>query len=508
MLTLSSKKALTIMVTVVLAPFVFISMYSFFYIKTNTKNHFNETLFRFTSNSAHHYIEVPVLKTNTLINSLSGLMNKHDIADYILPGKSELDLLMPFLVDSNKSLASVLISDDRDNYKVYPPMKLINYKPSKRPWYHREGLKDQVFYSQPYLSANNTSANNNSRRVICASMNLFGSHSEFIGNISFDLNFISMSNNMKGLITPYGGHFKVAAMDGTVIMSPDVKNIFFTTVPVAWIKEAKGFRGYFTDNIKKKVVFYQTYQNPDWIAFTDVDLTEYNNLLNNSYKFLTYIILGCIGCYILMALTFRVYFKKWINVLYANINDHESKEFPSNLEGLCLGLIKKNETLKQAVHTASIDALTNVGSRRVFDEKIRKLTESKSCFHLAMIDLDNFKKINDTFGHQMGDIVLQQVSQAGLDHLQGTHSLYRFGGEELVAIFEDITFSECYEIIDNWRDTISCKKWREQILSVTFSCGIARSEDYGTMEEIIAAADRSLYQAKRAGKNCVYPPLN
>lgn len=508
MLTLTSKKTMIIMATVVIVPFMFISIYSFFNIKINTQKNFNETLFRFTANSAHHYIEVPVLKTNTLINSLSGVMNKANIADYIFPGKSELDLLIPFLVDSSKSLASVLISDDRDNYKVYPPMKLINYKPSKRPWYHREGLKGQVFYSQPYLSANNTSANNNSRKAICASMNLFDRHSEFIGNISFDLNFISMSHNMKGLIIPYNGHFKVAAMDGTIIMSPDVENIFFKTVPAAWIKEAKGFRGYFTDNINKKVVFYQTYRNPDWIAFTDVDLAEYNNLLNNSSKFLIYIIFGCIGCYILMALAFRFYFKKWIDVLYANINDHESKEFPSNLEGLCQGLIKKNETLKQAVLTASIDALTNIGSRRVFDEKIRKLTESKSSFHLAMIDLDNFKKINDTFGHLMGDIVLQHVSQAGLEHLPGTHSLYRFGGEELVAIFEDITFSECYEIIDNWRYTISSKKWREQNLSVTFSCGIARSEDYGTMDEIIAAADKSLYQAKRAGKNCIYPPLN
>lgn len=317
-----------------------------------------------------------------------------------------------------------------------------------------------------------------------------------------------MSNNMKGLITPYNGDFKVAAIDGTVIMSSNIKNIFTSTVPVTWIKEAKESRGYFTDNINKKIVFYQTYQNPDWIAFTEVDLTEYNNVLNNSYKYLVYIILGCIGCYILMALAFRSYFKKWINTLYHNINGHEGNEFPSNLEGLCLGLVEKNEALKKAVHAASVDALTNIGSRRLFDENIIKLTKSKSSFHLAMIDLDNFKKINDTFGHQMGDIVLQHVSKLGLDHIYGAHSLYRFGGEELVAIFNDITFSECYEIIDSWRYTISCKKWREKNLSVTFSCGIASSGDFGTMDEIIAAADKSLYQAKSACKNCIYPPLS
>lgn len=145
MLTLTSRKALEITSCVVLAPFFLISIYCLFYIKINTRNHFNETLFRFTANSSHHYIERPVVEINNLLNYLFGLMNKYDIADYISPVKSELDLLVPFLVDSNNSLASVLIFDDRDNYKVYPPMVLLNYKPSKRPWYHRDGSKDQVF---------------------------------------------------------------------------------------------------------------------------------------------------------------------------------------------------------------------------------------------------------------------------------------------------------------------------------------------------------------------------
>ncbi|WP_151995132.1 PDC sensor domain-containing protein [Buttiauxella massiliensis] len=159
MLTLTSKRALAITISVVLAPFLLISIYSFFYIRINTENNFDETMFRFTSNSAHNCIENPIRKINVLFSSLSGMIEKHDIIEYISPNHSELNLLIPSLVNANEMLASVLISDNQDNYKIYPPFELENYKPSSRPWYHRDGFKDQVFYSEPYISAKKPTLN-------------------------------------------------------------------------------------------------------------------------------------------------------------------------------------------------------------------------------------------------------------------------------------------------------------------------------------------------------------
>lgn len=508
MLTLTSKRALAITISVVLAPFFLISIYSFFYIRINTSNHFDETIFRFTSNSAHNCIENPIRKINVLFSSLSGVIDKYDINQYLSSNNAELNLLIPSLVNANEMLSSVLISDNQDNYKIYPPFELEDYKPSSRPWYHRDGFKDQVFYSEPYISAKKTNSVKKKEKSISVSMNLFDKHSEFIGNIAFDLSFIAMSNNMQGLIVPYNGHFKVAAMDGSVIMSSNVKDIFTRNVPASWINEAKDTSGYFRDDISKEIVFYQTYQNPDWVAFTAVDIKEYNKLLNDSYIVLVYVILACIFCYLIMALICRTYFKQWIDTLYKSINGDDSNELPHNFSGLYQGIAKKNETLKEAVHAASTDTLTKIGSRRRFEQDSLNLVRSNTPFHLAMIDLDNFKKINDTYGHPTGDFVLQHVSKIGLERLGGTHSIYRFGGEELVAIFCGITFAECYEIVDSWRYTVSRKKWREQNLTVTFSCGIASSGDGKTLDEIIASADKSLYEAKESGKNCIYPPLS
>lgn len=369
-------------------------------------------------------------------------------------------------------------------------------------------MKDKVYFSAPYVSVSKKPEYNHGVNAITVSMNLFDRHSEFVGNIAFDLNLTALSYILQGQNIPYNGHFKVVAMDGSVIMYSNTKEIFARKVPALWINEVKESSGYFRDEANKKIVFYQAYQNPDWVAFTSVNLDDYNRFLNDSYIVLIYVMLGCIICYLIMAIIARIYFKQWIDMLYANINDTETNDNPRNLEGLCKGIAKKNETLKEAVQAATTDSLTKIGSRRKFELDTLNLFNSGTPFHLAMIDLDNFKKINDTWGHQTGDSVLQTVSRIGFERLGDVHSIYRFGGEELVALICDLTFAECYELIDSWRYTVAHRKWREQDLTVSFSCGIASSSECSSIDEIVSTADKFLYQAKESGKNCIYPPLS
>lgn len=508
MFRLTSRKALAITTFVVVAPFVLISIYSFLYIKSSAEANFKETMSRFTKNTAHASIEVPVRKINLLFNSLSSLMDKEDITESISPRHAETNALLPSLINANDIFSNIILSDDHDNYRIYPNREYKDYKPSQRPWFPADGMKDTIYFSEPYISANKNALPNNEVNTITVSMNLFDRQLDFIGNIALDLNLNALSNTLKGQVIPYDGRFMVAAMDGSIIMYSNTREIFTQKIPTSWLSEVKDSNGWFLDNKHKEIVFYRAYQNPDWIAFTAVSDDHYDKLLNDSYIVLIYIMLGCLFCYSIIAIIARIYFKKWIDILYLNINDNGANEIPRNLEGICKGIAKKNETLKEAVQAATTDPLTQIGSRRKFEQDILNLFNDKKPFHLAMIDLDNFKKINDTWGHQTGDCVLKSVSKIGAERFGGIHFIYRFGGEELVAIICDLSFAECYELIDSWRYTVTQRKWREQSLQVSFSCGIVSSSEYETIDEMVAIADKHLYQAKEAGKNCIYPPLS
>ncbi|WP_034455534.1 sensor domain-containing diguanylate cyclase [Buttiauxella noackiae] len=508
MLKLTSRKALILTVFVLIAPFVLISTYSFFYIKVGVENNFNETMFRFTKNTAYASIETPVRKINAKLNAMAGMISKEDIAQYISPEHSELNSLLPSLIISNEMFSSILLSDSQDRYRVYPHKEYQGFKPSERPWFPTDGVKNTIYYSDPYVGVSKSPTTNKHVLDVTVSMNLFDRKSDFVGNIALDLDLNALSNILKGLTVPYNGRFKVAAMDGSIIMYANTKEIFAQKIPESWLKEIKETSGSFNDNENNQIVFYQTYQNPDWVALSTVSYDNYNKLLNNAYLALIYIILGCLICYLIVAIIIRMYFKQWVDVLYLSINENTPNETPRNLENLCKGIAKKNETLKEAVEAATTDPLTKIGSRRKFDQDVLNLFHSRVPFHLAMIDLDNFKKINDTWGHQTGDCVLQNVSKAGVERFGGKHDIYRFGGEELVALIYDLPFNECYELIDSWRYTVTKRKWREQGMLVSFSCGIASSMECSSIDELVATADKLLYQAKESGKNCIYPPIS
>lgn len=508
MFKLTSKKVLILTILVIIAPFVLISTYSFFYIKYEIENNFNDTMVRFTRNIAYASIETPVRKINKKLNAMAGMISKEEIAEYISPEHSELNSLLPSLINSNEMFTSVLLSDSHDQYRVYPHKDYQEFKPSERPWFPVDGVKDAIYFSDPYVGVSKKPMTNKHPYDVTVSMNLFDKQSDFVGNIALDLDLNALSNILKGLSVPYNGRFKVAAMDGSVIMYANTKEIFTRKIPESWLKEIKETSGSFKDDENKQIVFYQAYQNPDWVALSTVSYESYNKLLDNAYLALTYIILGCLICYLIVAIIIRMYFKQWVDVLYLSINENISNESPRNLESLCKGIAKKNETLKEAVQAATTDPLTKIGSRRKFEQDVLDLFNSRTPFHLAMIDLDNFKRINDTWGHQTGDCVLQNVSKAGVERLGGKHAIYRFGGEELVALIHDLPFNECYELIDSWRYTVTKRKWREQGMVVSFSCGIASSTECNSIDEMVATADKLLYQAKESGKNCIYPPLS
>jgi diguanylate cyclase (GGDEF)-like protein len=125
------------------------------------------------------------------------------------------------------------------------------------------------------------------------------------------------------------------------------------------------------------------------------------------------------------------------------------------------------------------------------------------CF--AMIDIDHFKKVNDSYGHPVGDQVIIAIARALRQRLRTSDIVGRYGGEEFAVILPNTSRESARLILDMLREDFSRVEFRsdERIFHCSFSCGIANSLDYPTFQALREAADRTLYQAKAAGRNQV-----
>ncbi|KXJ54913.1 MAG: diguanylate cyclase [Thalassospira sp. Nap_22] len=125
---------------------------------------------------------------------------------------------------------------------------------------------------------------------------------------------------------------------------------------------------------------------------------------------------------------------------------------------------------------------------------------------IALVDLDHFKSVNDTYGHQAGDLVLQSVAGILQSHVRPFDKVYRYGGEEFLVCLPNADMKQCARVLERLRRVIEASPVAisdETILPVTASIGAAPMTKNRTAEQIIEKADKALYAAKEGGRNRV-----
>lgn len=173
---------------------------------------------------------------------------------------------------------------------------------------------------------------------------------------------------------------------------------------------------------------------------------------------------------------------------------------------MSIGIYKKYHILKnsnkQLKKNLDIDKLTGLLNRRAFDNDIMGLSLDES-YSIIFIDIDNFRKFNNKFGHQVGDIVLQKVSREIRNSIRASDKAYRYGGEEIVILLKDCNRRKAIEIAEKVRLDIY-ELNNNPYPSITISLGVASYPDDGKhADEIIKASDNALLTSKRLGKNQV-----
>jgi diguanylate cyclase (GGDEF)-like protein len=169
------------------------------------------------------------------------------------------------------------------------------------------------------------------------------------------------------------------------------------------------------------------------------------------------------------------------------------------------------ERLKNRIKEQSIrDPLTNLFNRRFLNEFMERelalARRNQKPLALVMLDLDHFKQLNDQFGHQTGDKVIEMVAKHLLRQSRKTDILFRYGGEEFLVILPNTSALQAKHLAENWRVQVQQAQVsaKHQVVSVTLSAGIACYPEHGTTAfNLIQAADEALYQAKAAGRNQV-----
>ncbi len=210
--------------------------------------------------------------------------------------------------------------------------------------------------------------------------------------------------------------------------------------------------------------------------------------------------------YILIAYYSMKYENLWLEVVYPLIFSIAAFTFAYIVKYLI-----KSRDFEQQYKLATTDGLTELYNHRYFQEQIRmQIEQSKrynNNFSLIIIDIDFFKKFNDTFGHQSGDAVLRQVAQTLKKNVRATDIVCRYGGEEMSIILPNTGKDEAFSTAQKICERVASKKFKlagDKETNVTISLGVSTFPyDGDSASSIIEAADKRLYNAKNNGRNQV-----
>jgi diguanylate cyclase len=184
-----------------------------------------------------------------------------------------------------------------------------------------------------------------------------------------------------------------------------------------------------------------------------------------------------------------------------------SRKQVDDAEGKIKQLEQELAQVSELVHEDQLTgALNRRGLDEAFEREAARSNRSKSPLCVALLDIDDFKRLNDSFGHQAGDQALMHLSSVIKEALRPSDSVTRYGGEEFVILLPDVDLKVAVETIERLQRELTKKFFlhdNERVL-VTFSAGIALRNSEESQEDVLGRADKAMYQAKKSGKNRVF----
>ncbi len=339
--------------------------------------------------------------------------------------------------------------------------------------------------------------------TVTLSTPVINSHGFFNGVLAFDINLAQLNKNIERLLPPVDGNVVLLSDSGKVIADDIVEETPGRHDFQSVLGELKKSGGLYYDVRQDRWFFSWRFERTKWLLVYSVDNRTLNELVwNESQKVIYGFVIS-----LLILLFFGFYLKSHWDKTLIKIIGHIKTGTPDawgNLESLLSQEITNTREREAALTAESVhDALTGSLNRRAFDNDLQRHISENKMFSLALLDLDNFKTINDSFGHPVGDVVLRGIVAECRGVLAPLDcAIYRYGGEEFAIIFSGVSERHARHLLEKCRIGIRSREWREGIGRVTFSAGLSRWNGEEA-EELIARVDARLYHAKRNGKDQV-----
>ncbi|MBP1756130.1 MAG: diguanylate cyclase with sensor [Firmicutes bacterium] len=248
--------------------------------------------------------------------------------------------------------------------------------------------------------------------------------------------------------------------------------------------------------VEKKLIHHN--QRDEFIISSDIPLYETKNNVVGIHSCLgvPVIVENRLIGFILIQHTEKDYFSKDHAVFLSLIGNH-------------IGVAIENNFLYKKIRDSAFhDGLTDIFNKRYFFETLNmvaNLTEQNYC--IAIVDFDNFKRINDTYGHPMGDEVLKSISKVMQKATRANDIVARYGGDEIIMFIQNFTDREkVYHRIESLRKEIeqTVITYDKDAISITVSIGVyIKQDEYMTLNDVIKKADEIMYLSKHSGKNRV-----
>jgi len=193
----------------------------------------------------------------------------------------------------------------------------------------------------------------------------------------------------------------------------------------------------------------------------------------------------------------------WVEVVMTKLNYLHNQQV---IHTSWRDISKTKELEEELIYLATKDYLTGISNRRDYFDRAKKVFDKYEQVYIVMMDLDRFKKINDTYGHKAGDEVLKSFTSVVKKNISDEVIFARLGGEEFVLMFHDVQKEEVFKIIDNLRLQIenAVVKYEKEDIKFTTSMGFAAKKSKNdTIDSVMNEADQALYEAKHGGRNTI-----
>ena len=386
------------------------------------------------------------------------------------------------------------------------------FDPRTRPWYLlASSHPGQIVFTDPYYDYTLGTLTMALARVI------EDPDGKRVGVLSLDTQLTPLANwlnNRHEQSHHLGEGYQILINhDGLVLAHPDREQVFKPLAHPDWQARMQLPQGFFLDDASGLMVSYYRVPEQRWLLLSVEPTASMRQVIDSvSVNVLLMIGVACV-LYLLLALLWSRYFRRMLGEITLLIRTSRSGGIAYHgsrmleLTNVYEEMDAASQDFAQIRQQANQDKLTGLYNRRFFDECLQQQLKQGHPLGLVMFDLDNFKQVNDTFGHQTGDVVLKRVSKLGMHLFHDQGWFCRYGGEELALIFRyDKDQPVLPSLLETFRLGVEQLEWRELAFTITICGGVAFSKPGMSFKELLALADNGVYRAKREGKNRIIFP--